>query len=200
MKKLLFLVCSIPCIFANAQSFELMPGTERVFMDVQYLNYFDGDNTVSLFSRTRATAKYDRHSTDVFTGAYLNYTTKSGFGTTVIGRISSSTSGVDIGIHYFKATKSFMVYALPSINLNDELLYSWFSILRFTPKMGDHWKLYSSLELFFAFDEKGNLSSVQRMRLGVDKKGYQFGVAVNLNNSRFSDADVNPGVFIRKQF
>jgi len=187
---LLLAVCN-----SHAQSFEVMPGTERMFIDAQYLKFFDVGNRVSLFSRARATTKYTEQNTDLFTGAYLNYTTKSGFGGTVLGRISSGGSGMDAGIHYFKATKTFIVYALPSININDELLYSWFSMLRYTPQLKADWKLYSSLELFSAFGQAGHLSSVQRLRLGVDKKGYQFGIAVNLNESRFSESDVNPGVF-----
>lgn len=177
-----------------------MAGTKHIFIDAQYLKFFDEQNRVSLFSRARATAQYDEQRTVLFTGAYLNYTTKSGFGGTILGRISSTNSGVDAGIHYFKVTKNFMIYALPSISLSDELLYSWFSILRFTPTLKNDWKLYSSLELFSAFGQIGHLSSVQRVRLGLDRKGYQFGLAVNLNESRFSETDVNPGVFIRKQF
>ena len=201
MKKvLLFIFLTATCSTIKAQSFELMTCKERIFIDAQYLNFFDEQNRVSLFSRARATAQYDEQRTDLFSGAYLNYTTKAGFGGTILGRISSTNSGVDVGIHYFKASKNFMIYALPSINLSDELLYSWFSILRFTPTLKNDWKLYSSLELFSAFGQIGHLSSVQRVRLGLDRKGYQFGLAVNLNASRFSETDVNPGVFIRKQF
>ena len=164
------------------------------------MKFLDKNNRISLFSRARATAEYSGQNTDLFTGAYLNYTSKSGFGGTVLGRISSIGSGVDAGIHYFKATKVFMVYALPSININNELLYSWFSIVRYTPTILKDWKLYTSLELFSAFGQIGHLSNVQRIRLGADKKDFQFGLALNLSESRFADSDVNPGVFLRKQF
>ncbi|GAB5466628.1 MAG: hypothetical protein Kapaf2KO_20640 [Candidatus Kapaibacteriales bacterium] len=184
----------------SAQSFEAMFGTKRIFIDAQYLEFFDEENKISLFSRARATAEYDNQNSDLFTGAYLNYTTKSGFGGTVLGRIASGGSGIDAGVHYFKATRSVMIYALPSININDKLLYSWFSIIRYTPTINKDLKMYTSLELFSAFNEIGHLSSVQRIRLGVDKKSYQFGVAVNLNERRYLDTDVNPGVFLRKQF
>lgn len=201
MKKFIFLIVLLSnCCVSYTQSFEVMTGTKRVFIDAQYLKFFDAKNRFSLFSRARATTEYDAPKTDLFTGAYLNYTTKSGFGGTFLGRISSNNSGIDAGIHYFKATKSFMIYALPSININEELLYSWFSIIRFTPALDQDWKLYSSLELFSAFSQADHLSSVQRLRVGLDKKGYQFGLAVNLNESRFSNTDINPGIFFRKQF
>ena len=79
-----------------AQSFEVMPGIERLFIDAQYLKFFDDDNRLSLFSRARATAAYTEQNTNLFTGTYLNYTTKSGLGGTVNGRIASSSSGIDV--------------------------------------------------------------------------------------------------------
>lgn len=186
----------------QAQSFEFMPGIERIFVDAQYLKFLDKDYKFSLFSRSRATAEYDQPVTDLFTGAYVNYTTKSGFGASVIGRISSFNAGIDAGLHFFKANETFMVFALPSININNELLYSWFSIMRFTPHINEKWKLYTSLELFSAFIQQGHLSSVQRIRLGIDRQGYQFGLAVNIaeRGNNLKDTDTNPGIFLRKQF
>ncbi len=201
MKYLFFLILISNCILSHAQSFEVMTGTKRVFIDAQYLKFVSPENNkISLFSRARATSGYNEQVTDLFMGAYLNYTSKSGLGGTILGRISSNAAGVDLGVHYFKATKSFMIYALPSININNELLYSWFSILRFTPDLKKGWKLYTSLELFSAFKQIGHLSSVQRLRLGLTKNTYQFGLSVNISESRFSDTDINPGLFFRKQF
>lgn len=201
MKKLSLFILFISALSTtSAQSFEIMPGIKRLFIDAQYLKFLDKDKSLSLFSRTRATSEYDGQATDLFTGAYLNYTTKSGVGGSLVGRISSNNSGIDAGIHFFKAKKSFMIFALTSINISDELLYSWFSILRYMPEVNKEWKLYSSLELFTAFGEIGHLSSVQRIRLGLDRTGYQFGFAINLNASRFAETDVNPGIFLRKQF
>ena len=177
-----------------------MLSKESIFIDAQYLKFFDAKKRISLFSRARATSDYYTPNTNLFSGAYLNYTTKSGFGGTLIGRISSSSRGVDTGIHYFKNTKSFMVYALSSININKELFYSWFSILRYTPHVYTNYKLFTSLELFSAFAQVGHLSSVQRAYLGLDKKGYQFGFATHVNQSRSSGDDVNFGIFIRKTF
>ena len=199
-KSVIIIMLHLSWCISYGQNLELMPGKERFFLDAQFLKFFDVENKFSLFSRARATAEYNRQNTDLFTGAYINYTTKSGFGGSIIGRISSGNAGIDAGIHYFKASKYFMIYALPSININDELLYSWFSILRFTPPFKNHWKLYTSLELFSAFGRIRHLSSVQRIRLGAGKNEYHFGVALNLKESSVSNPDVNPGVFFSKHF
>ncbi|MBO6515715.1 MAG: hypothetical protein JJ975_04110 [Bacteroidia bacterium] len=195
--------CFVLLVFAplaKAQSVELMPGSERFFLDFQALSFFDEGRHVSVFTRARATAEYRETSTDLFSGAYLNYTTSTGIGGSVIGRIASNSSGVDAGIHFFKANGTIMIFALPSVNINKDLLYSWFSIFRYTPALKNDWKLYSSLELFSAFGENGHLSSVQRIRLGLDFKRSQFGAAINMRQSPFSETDINPGIFIRKQF
>lgn len=186
---------------AQSQSFEVMPGTERIFVDAQWLKTFDAERRWSLFSRSRATVDYDEN-TNLFMGAYINYTTKSGFGGTVVGRISSLGAGGDAGVHFFKANEKFIIYALASVEMSAEPGYSWFSILRYTPSLSEKWKLYTSLELFSNFNGDGHVASVQRIRVGLDRKGYQFGLALNLAGlgERYSTTDTNPGIFVRKQF
>ena len=185
---------------AHTQSLEVMPGTERIFMDVQWLETFDGAKKWSLFSRTRATVD-DRERTDLFTGAYLNYTTSSGFGGTVVGRIGGAAAGGDAGLHYFKAARAFMVYALASIAMDREFGTSWFSIMRYTPELREGLKIYSSLELFTNLNRQGHAFSVQRLRVGLEIPFIQFGLACNLSGAGVDyDTAVNPGIFVRKNF
>lgn len=203
MKRVLILL-AIPLFLslkASAQSFEFMPGTERVFIDAQWLKTFDEEREWSLFSRSRATVDYDEQ-TNFFMGAYLNYTTRSGFGGTVLGRISTLGAGGEAGIHFFKAKESFMIYALASMEISSKLAYSWFSMLRFTPELNEKWRLYTSLELFSNFNTVGHAASVQRIRGGLDRQGYQFGLALNLSGigKDYGTTDTNPGIFLRKQF
>ena len=200
-KAILGIACFFLFVGVQAQSFEYMQGTERVFVDVQWLRTFDEAGKWSLFSRSRATVDYDEN-TNLFTGAYLNYTTSSGIGATVLGRISTLGAGADAGLHFFKASKKIMIYALVSIEVSSELSYSWFSIARYTPQLLEKWKLYSSLELFSNFGEDGHVASVQRARVGLDRDGYQFGLAINLSGlgKDYATTDTNPGVFLRKQF
>lgn len=178
-----------------------MPGTKSIFVDAQWLRTFNSIGKWSLFSRSRALVDY-RENTDLFTGAYLNYTTKSGFGGTLLGRISTLGAGGDAGLHFFKANASLLIYALASIDLQSELAYSWFSIIRYTPAINNKWRLYTNLELFSNFNIDGHVASVQRIRFGLDQKGYQFGLALNLSGlgNDYSIRDTNPGIFLRKQF
>ena len=201
--KRIALVPSLVFLLAGSvqgQSFEVMPGTERLFVDVQWLKQFE-DPRWSLFSRSRATDDY-QSSTSLFTGGYLNYTSSKGIGGTLVGRISSMGSGLDVGAHFFKGNTKLMIYALASIELSNDMSYSWFSILRYYPQLSKNWKLYSSLELFSNFVSGAHVASVQRVRIGVDRGGFQFGLALNLSgfNENYSQTDENPGIFLRKDF
>lgn len=191
------------CWFSNrlaAQSLELMPGHRRIFADLQWLKPLGTGGRWTVFSRTRATVDYEQQ-TDLFSGAYLNVTTTSGWGVSLVGKISSSSAGGDAGLHIFRSDKRWMLFGLASAGLKTRLEYSWFSILRFTPALSERWKLYTGLELFSLFGKSGHLFSVQRLRLGLERKGYQFGLAGNLSEvGRSFLLDNNFGIFIRKSF
>ena len=186
---------------SSAQSLEIMPGHNRIFVDVQWLKPLDQKFRFSLFSRTRATIDYE-NQTDIFSGAYFNVTSKYGVGGSLVGKVGLNGAGGDAGVHYFKATDKITFFGLASVGLKRELELSWFSILRYTPSLGEKWKLYTSLELFTLFNSEGHTFSVQRIRVGVDRKGYQFGLGYNTSQAGSSFVGVidNFGPFIRKAF
>ncbi|PHN02576.1 hypothetical protein [Flavilitoribacter nigricans] len=188
------------CSTVFAQSLELMVGHEQIFADAQWLKFWDNKNHWSVFSRTRATVDYD-NQTNLFTGAYLNYTFKNGLGSSLVGKIGNNSGGADIGIHIFKSKKNWMLFGLASIGLKNELEYSWFSIFRLTPRINGQWKFYSSLELFNLFGKENHLLSVQRIRLGLDYQQFQFGIAGNFTEiGEDWMGSSNIGGFIRKSF
>ena len=188
------------CTTSFGQSLEIMVGHERIFVDAQWLKFMNNKNQWSLFSRTRATIDYD-NQTNLFTGAYLNYTFKNGLGSSLVGKIGNNGGGADAGVHIFKSKNNWMLFGLASISLKNELEYSWFSIFRFTPQINDQWKFYSSLELFNLFGKENHLVSVQRIRLGLDYQQFQFGIAGNFTEiGEDWTGNSNVGGFIRKSF
>ncbi len=196
-----FLLITVLASSVQGQSLEAMPGLEQLFVDVQWLKPLREDYSVSLFSRTRATVAAE-NETDLFTAAYLNYTTKSGIGASLVGRVASRGAGADAGVHYFRSTPSITFFGLASVALTDEFSAAWFSIFRFTPALHEHWKLFSSVELYSLFNSRGHLFSVQRLRLGVGWNSYQFGLGLNLSasGSDYENPFANPGIFLRKSF
>ena len=183
----------------KAQRLELMLGTERLFFDIQWFEKFDEAGKWTLFSRTRGSLDY-QNNTDIFSGAYFEYTAKSGIGPTLLGRIASGGAGSELGIHFIKQIKNWFIYSLVSQEIRDELDISWFSIIRFTPSVTEKWKFYSSLELFTNFGADGHMVSVYRVRTGVAKGNYFFGLGMNTAILNTNPNLVNFGVFIKKHF
>ncbi len=147
-KYILLALALLSFIWATSQSVEFMPGNNFVFADVQFFKPLDKKYRSTLFSRTRARLGYksEESGVDFFSGLYMNYTSKSGFGGTIIGRADNLGSDMDLGVHYYKKIKSISIYALPSISLSQKNIYSWFSIIKYRPDINAQWKLYTSLE------------------------------------------------------
>ena len=186
---------------SSTQSIEFMVGDQYVFTDVQFLKAFDKAYKFTVFNRTRTQIDYE-DQVNFFSAAYFNYTTNSGLGGTILGRLGNAGSDVDAGIHYLKNAENVTFFGLASASLTDGGIYSWFSILRYRPKINSKWKVYSSLELFTVLNKWNHAASIQRIRLGLDYDSFQFGLAANLLElgEDFVFGTNNYGVFIRKEF
>ncbi len=186
---------------AFSQSVEVMPGTERVFTDVQFIEPVVPNNRHwTLFSRTRSTLDYN--NANLFQAGYFSYTSNSGLGGSVVGSISTNNGGgYGAGVNYFKHSDRFSLFILVAMEVDDPPNFSWFSIARYTPPISEKWKGYAALELFNLVGNDGHLISVQRARLGAGYQQWQFGLAANLTETG-NDWEVfeNYGIFLRKTF
>ena len=140
------------------------------------------------------------------TSGYFNYTSKSGIGASVAGRLGTVNTGAEAGIHFLKGGPQFMAFALVSVDLSSYFAATWISLLRYTPPINENWKVYTSLELYSNIgDIQGDIrhrASVQRIRGGVERSGYAFGLGLNLTGigPDYDPTLTNPGIFVRKSF
>lgn len=185
----------------HAQSLEVMPGHEGVFLDVQFFKpVVSSHPSWTIFHRTRAQLDYEGNS-DLLSAIYANYTTPWGPGLSVIGSVGNNGSQSALGLHYFKVKGPWTIFALVAVNIEEDPRSSFFSILRYRPALNDQWKLYSALELYALgrFDE--SWFRIQRIRVGLDRWKFQFGLAANLSQTGRPDGyNGNYGVFVRREF
>lgn len=206
IRRLFIYVLSTGCLLfmhrvSQGQSLSLMPGTAGFFVDIQWLKPLEPTYRFTLFSRTRAAIDTGSYP-DLFTGAYLNYTTPFGLGASLVGSVASQGAGGSIGVHYFKQSASLSFFGLLSVAPLGEPSVAWFSILRYQPELNADWKLYTSFEWYSLFDVMGHRFSVHRLRVGLDRGGYQFGLALNQRGigPEYRQIFFNPGIFIRSTF
>lgn len=200
---LLGLVLSLASTNLSAQSIELMPASRGIQLDVQWFKTLDTSYRWSILNRSLAFISYDG-TPDLFSGTYLNYTTKSGFGGTLVGRIGSSSSGGNIGVHFLKGGKNWSVFSFATAGIGTDraMEYNIFAVFQFRPKLSKTVNLYTSAEAFSVFNNTGHGYSIQRLRLGIDWKTWQIGFASDFSEfgTQLQFFTVNIGGFLRREF
>lgn len=203
MRATLLTVCllSVPAL-AHAQSVELMPGTQRLFADVQVFEGRPvGPVLLSVFSRTRATVTYE-NQTNLFSGLYANVTSPWKVGASLVGAVRQDGAGLDAGVHFVHQTPDLTVFALVSLELSElgrDLGGSFFGIARYNPVISGDWRFYASLELYsLVRGQAGHVASVERVRLGASYDAWSFGAGLNASQLGPGFAPSwNPGLFVR---
>lgn len=104
------------------------------------------------------------------------------------------------GMQYIKAGRDLFVLLAPRVNIESDPSYSVFSIVRYRPQITPTTRLYLGAQLLNTFSAERHLRSYQWLRFGLEVKGTQFGLAVNLDQEgparHFSHG---LGAFVRRE-
>jgi hypothetical protein len=74
------------------------------------------------------------------------------------------------------------------------------TIIQFKPDINEKMKLYTRIQALNLFDAGGNIKSYQWLRLGLELKGLQFGLAANLDEyGPDPSVEASFGLFVRKE-
>lgn len=104
------------------------------------------------------------------------------------------------GLQYLRAGKSWFVLLSPRANLERDPSYSIFSILQLTPPLAAKTRGFALVQALSVLNSEGHDFSYQWLRLGLDLEGRQFGLAINLEESRAGPAfEISAGIFVRRE-
>ena len=120
----------------------------------------------------------------------------------VTAGLAYSKAGLDptAGLQYIYAGRKLFVLCAPRINIESDPSYDVFSIIQYKIPLNEKVNLFTKAQLLNLFDANGNLKSYQWLRLGLDMKVIQFGLAFNLDEfGPNPTVKTNYGVFIRKE-
>jgi len=162
------------------------------------------------FNRNRASIDYAMTKTTNlpqfgFTEA-ISYNHEKLKGFAPVAVISILNRGVypKIGIQYVKIIQNFTLFGWTVIETLQNANVDLFLLSRFTPKISEKLNLYTQLELLnnFPTTNKNNFNFVQRIRLGLKLKEFQFGAGFDFNEygrNNFVSTN-NLGGFLRYEF
>jgi hypothetical protein len=120
----------------------------------------------------------------------------------VAGGVVYSKGGFNTtaGLQYVFSGKKLVFLCAPRVNIESEPSYDIMTIIQYKTPINDRVKLFTRMQALNLFDANGNIKSYQWMRLGLEVKGIQFGLAANLDEYGPNPSlDTNLGVFIRKE-
>ena len=180
-------------------SIELMSGHESSTLDTKLSVPLA--KRASLFFRNRSTADY-RSGVSPFTLLDLDYNVTDRFCLVCETQFTSENKNAYLaGFGYFRKTGDFSLFVAPGVTLTDETTLTTQIILKYTPPINRTTHLLARLELFSTEDGVGQLGTISRARLGVERGGYNAGFAIDASRFRGTGrTDRNIGVFLQKDF
>jgi hypothetical protein len=105
-----------------------------------------------------------------------------------------------VGAQYLRNFKNLFILVAPRVNLQKDLEYDIFSIIQYKHPFTVKTKLYTRLQLLNLFGANGNIKSYQWVRLGLEIKGTQFGLAADFDEmGPDPKLEYNFGLFIRRE-
>lgn len=104
------------------------------------------------------------------------------------------------GLQYVYSGKQLLFLCAPRVNIESDPTYDIMTIIQYKPDINESIKLYTRVQMLNLFNSNGNIKSYQWIRLGLEIKGIQFGLAANLDEYGPNPSiDSSFGLFLRKE-
>jgi hypothetical protein len=102
------------------------------------------------------------------------------------------------GIQFSKRSNDLFFIIIPRVDVKKSGSYEVMTLLEYTPRITDRLRLYSRIQGMSNYTGSDHNKSYQNLRVGVEIKQFQFGLAMNLDEYG-DDARTywNNGIFLR---
>ncbi len=193
---------------------EVFGGHQKTTVDILFFKYFKNSKNENsrflFFNRNRASIDYRQSSTAYlptfgFTEAIsYNHPRLKGFAPVAVIQIFNSGLFPKAGVQYFYHKGDFTFFSWLVCETMSRPTIDLFILTRLEPKLTDKLNLFVQLELVNALptETDANQNYIQRVRLGLKIKTWQFGLGSDFNE--FGNATLtntsNVGAFLRHEF
>jgi hypothetical protein len=186
---------------AQATPLELMAGGRYATINLVMSRSLADGSRWGLFHQSTITADYDdEDQNDLGLQQLLLFEPLRGFrltGGAFYGRAGLNGTA---GMQYVNAGRALFLLLSPRVNIESDPSFSVFTIVRYRSAVTEKAGLYLGLQALNTFDLDSHIKSYQWLRFGLDLKGTQGGVAVNLDESGpHPDLQVSVGLFVRRE-
>ena len=122
---------------------------------------------------------YDKTKQELMSQSYLNYKVNSWMKINLgVFYVTKPGINASASIHLYKKFKNVFLLSVPRIDLYKNPSYDVMSMIEYKPKIGKV-NLYTRLQTLFSFKNAVHTRSYQNIRVGINNKNTQYGIAVN---------------------
>jgi hypothetical protein len=178
-----------------------MGGNKFMSFDMNFSRTFSDSTRLGFFHMNTIQFDYDDDTRNSFVlQDLLTYEVIKNL--KIVGGIFYGKPGVNstIGFQYNYFGKRFLFLFAPRVNITEVPSYEFMTLIQYKARLTDNLKLFTRLKLLNVFDANEHIRSYQWFRVGLDHRGYQFGLAADFDEyGPSADAEFNFGLFIRKE-
>ncbi|MCU0353988.1 MAG: hypothetical protein MUD08_09685 [Cytophagales bacterium] len=191
---------------------EVFGGHKKAQHEILISKPIDSLGIVSFFNLTYFTVDYkDRKAIDPFIYSVATFNFNQYIGIATGGYITNQgfVPIAAVSLQYFNEKGDLYLNVFPTIELTRNPNYEMFGLLVYNPTLTKKIKLFSQLTFSTNFNFKQHNFSFQQIRLGLDFRGFQFGLGCDtqiptfrnpVSNKLETTFNPNAGVFLRKTF
>ncbi|WP_319590059.1 hypothetical protein [uncultured Draconibacterium sp.] len=195
---LLFFVSKL--VSAQPIPVELMLGNNYGSINITFTKKFSPESRFGVFHLNSLEFDYDdEYKNSIILKDLLFVETVKNLKVAAGAIYTDGGMAAQAGLIYSLKTDKFFVLCNPGINIESDPVYDIMTIFQFTPKINDQLHLHASARCLNVFTADSNLKSYQWMRIGLEKKGWTYGLAFNLDeHGPNPSVETNFGVFVQK--
>ncbi len=210
MKRILFtalILIVVKLAVAQPINLEVMAGNDYLFYQHLIAKKFAAQSPFGFMHIANVS---NRYQTDIKKGGRPNEVMNQVYITSALNKHFTLLTGIfynhvtgiraSAGIQFAMPFKNGLFVTVPRADIEHRGSVEMMSMLEYQPAITKTVKLYSRLQVMSNYGAFRHNRSYQRLRLGINLKGVQFGAAMNLDEyGKESKLYFNTGIFIRKE-
>lgn len=192
---------------------EVFAGSKNATMDLMFFKFFRNSQNESsrflFFNRNRVNVDYKMTGSENlpqfgFTEALsYNHEKLKGIAPVFVFQVFNSGLYSKAGVQYVHLSEKLTLFTWLVSETVKEPAIDYYILFRYTPEISDNLQLFTQIESLNTFQSTtGSYHFTQRLRLGLAKDDFQFGLGADLGQ-RVNESiyfNHNPGIFLRYVF
>ncbi len=180
---------------------ELFVGHQKAQYELFWSRPIDKAERVTFFNYNRLAipyAKRDEYEFMLYSVGTYNF--NKTWGISAGGYVFNDGLIPIAAVSYTVQGKNWFVNLFPTVELRRSPNYELFGFANYTPPLTEHTRLFTQLIANTNFSFRQHNLSVQQLRLGIWRNGFQFGAGIDLTTTpERTQFSTNAGLFVRKE-